>query len=163
MIPKYEMDLIEKEFGNLEKPTEAFIDSIKIKGFKLKRDEKEELAFKILNFGLDMSNEDAMIKSLLISRKLEKEMQEEIKKWEKQQKAFVKEWRRLSIKYNYFTEEEKNSPLEDFIEKWDNDYYEIGFMWEYRDSIEYYGGKKYAQYYCATRGICPDSEVEMWK
>lgn len=93
-------------------------------------------------------------------KEIEKEMEEDLKKTKEKVKEFVKEWRRLCKKYDCF--DEKGKTLDELVDMWINNYFEIYFMEDHYDMIEYDGGKKYAQYYCYNVGICPAEEVEVW-
>ena len=77
-----------------------------------------------------------------------------------QVREFVKEWRRLERKYDCF--ELENKTLDELVEMWLDNYFELYFMEDKLDLIKYYGAKEYEQVYCYTVSVCPASEVSMW-
>ena len=75
-------------------------------------------------------------------------------------REFVKEWRRLERKYDGFDYEDKT--LDELVDMWISNYFELYFMADKLELIQYYGAKEYAQVYCYNVGVCPASEVSMW-
>ena len=132
------------------------VREITVKGYRLTYDEKEELLFFFEEGIIARDDVDAQISHIEFSRKLAQE-------WENDKKLvreFVKEWRRLERKYDCF--EYENKTLDELVEMWLDNYFELYFIGEYVDQIKYYGAKEFAQVYCYNVGICPDNEVSMW-
>lgn len=126
-----------------------------LKGYRLTYDEKEELFFLIKEGMIAGDDIDAQISHIEFSRKFEEDFKNDMKLT----REFVKEWRRLERKYDCFDYEDKT--LDELVEMWFNNYFELYFM-EELDSIKYYGAKEYAQVYCYNVGVCPAEEVSMW-
>lgn len=132
------------------------VRKVTLKGYRLTLEEKEELFFYFMENIMTRDDVDAQIKSIEYGRKLAREFEED----KKHVREFVKEWRRLERKYDGFDYEDKT--LDELVEMWLDNYFELYFMADHLDSIKYYGGKQYAQYYLHIRGGCPASEVSMW-
>lgn len=142
-----------------EEECDKAIRKITIKGMRLTFDEKSELFFGIMEGFYDADDEEAMKESIEFGRKL----QEELKEDKKLVRDFVKEWRRLELKYNSLNSDLQDKSLDELTEMWMTNYFELYFMEDHFDSIKDVGGKKYAQYYCYNVGICPESEVSLWR
>lgn len=67
-------------------------------------------------------------------------------------KEYVKENNRLCEKYGY---EHCKTTVKEF---WQQNYVEDEI-----ESIEYYGGKNYAQFELHNTGVIPENEVDAWK
>ena len=133
------------------------VRKITVKGYRLTYDEKEELLFFFEEGIIARDDDDAIVKHIEFSRKLAQE-------WENDKKLvreFVKEWRRLERKYDGLDADIEAKTLDELVEMWLDDYFELYFM-EKIDLIKYYGAKEYAQVYCYNVGVCPASEVSMW-
>lgn len=142
-----------------EEECDKEIRKITIKGMRLTFDEKSELFFEIMEGLTDGNDEEAMRESIEFSRKVKAELEED----KKLVKDFVKEWRRLELKYNSLNSDLQDKSLDELTEMWMTNYFELYFMEDHFDSIKDVGGKKYAQYYCYNVGICPESEVSLWR
>lgn len=140
-----------------EEECDKAIRAIRIPEMRLTYDEKEELLFHIKEFGDAPDDYETLRGHVEFSRKMAKEMEED----KKLVREFVKEWRRLERKYDSFEFEDKS--LDELTEMWMNNYFELYFMADKFELIQYYGAKEYAQLYCYNVGICPDSEVSMWR
>jgi len=140
-----------------EEECDKEIRKISIKGMRLTYDEKSELFFEIMEGLTDADDEAAMKESIEFSRRMAKEMEED----KKLVREFVKEWRRLERKYDCFEMEDKS--LDELTDLWIDNYFELYFMEDKLELIKYYGAKEYAQIYCHNVGICPESEVSIWK
>ena len=136
------------------------IKNITIPGMRLTYDEKAELLFHIKECGDDPEDYETLRHHIEFGRQLEKEYQED----KKLVRAFVKEWKRLNMKYDGSLGQSDldNKTLDELTEMWIDNYFELYFMADKFDLIKYYGAKEYAQLYCYNVGICPDSEVSMW-
>ena len=75
-----------------------------------------------------------------------------MKELNKQIKAYVKEYNRLVKKYDC---EYLKTTVDEF---WQQNYVE-----DELESVEYYGGKNYAQFELHNGGVIPAEEVEAWK
>ena len=137
---------------------EKQIKKITLPGMRLTHDEKEQLFFNINEFGDNPNDIQSLKEFIQFSRQLEKEMKEE----KKLVKQFVKEWKRLNIKYDYLNQDLKEKSLDELTEMWMNNYFELYFMGTHFDCIAE-NPKGYAQYYCYNVGICPVEEVSIWK
>lgn len=151
----YNREILNK-WNMTEDECEKEARSITVSGYRLTYDEKMELLFLFKENFINRDDIEAVKEHIDFSRKLE----EKVKEDEKLVREFVKEWRRLERKYDYFELEDKT--LDELVEMWCNDYFELYFMEDKFDLIEYYGAKQYAQLYCYNVGVCPASEVSMW-
>ena len=151
----YKQELLNK-WNMTEDECERAIDSITIKGMRLTHDEKEDLLFFFEEGIIARDDIDAQISHVEFGRKLQKKFEDD----KKQVREFVKEWKRLEIKYDCFDYEDKT--LDELVEMWIDNYFELYFMEEHLERIKYYGAKEYAQYYLHVRGQIPESEVSMW-
>ena len=129
---------------------------ITLKGYRLTYDEKAELLFLIMEGHITRDDIDAQVEHVEFSRKIAKDFEDD----KKLVREFVKEWRRIERKYDGFDYEDKT--LDELVEMWLNNYFELYFMEDKLDLLEYYGAKEYAQVYCYNVGSCPASEVSMW-
>ena len=134
------------------------IRKITVKGFRLTYDEKEELFFLIKENCFDADDHDALVRHLNYGRELAKE----VKETEKKIRDFVKEWRRICMKYDGLNTDIEAKSIDELVKMWCEDYFELYFMEDKVELIEYYGAKNYAQLYCYNVGACPESEVKMW-
>ena len=132
------------------------IRKITVKGYRLTYDEKADLLYYFEEGMIARDDHDAIVKHIEFSRELAREFEED----KKQVREFVKEWRRLERKYDGFDYE--NKTLDELVDMWLSNYFELYFMGDHLDQIKYYGAKEYAQVYCYNVGICPASEVSMW-
>lgn len=139
-----------------EEECDKAIRKIKIPNMRLTYEEKEELLFHIKEFGDDPEDYETLKFHVEFSRKLEAEHKEDLKLV----REFVKEWRRLERKYDCFEFEDKT--LDELVDMWVSNYFELYFMADKFELIQYYGAKEYAQLYCYNVGVCPDNEVSMW-
>ena len=139
-----------------EDECERAIKQITIKGMRLTHDEKEELLFFFEEGIIARDDVDAQISHIEFSRRLAREFEED----KAQVREFVKEWRRLERKHDCFEHEDKT--LDELVDMWLDDYFELYFMGDYVEQIKYYGAKNFAQVYCYNVGVCPASEVSMW-
>ena len=140
-----------------EEDCEKAINKIRIKGFRLTHEEKDLIFFCIMEGIIAEDDIESQIEMVEFERK----NNEELKENQRKVREFVKEWRRIQRKYGYFGHEDKS--LDELTDMWMTNYFELYFMGDHFDAIEDIGGKAYAQYYCYNVGICPESEVEMWK
>lgn len=141
-----------------EEECDKAIRKITIKGMRLTYDEKSELFFEIMEGLTDGNDEEAMRESIEFSREMTKKMEEDRKKV----REFVKEWRRLEVKYNSLNSDIEDKSLDELTDMWINNYFELYFMEDHFDCLEE-NPKGYAQYYCYNVGICPESEVSIWR
>ena len=139
-----------------EEECDKAVRKITVKGYRLTYDEKEELLFFFEEGYIARDDVDAQISHIEFSPKLAREFEED----KAQVREFVKEWRRLERKYDCF--ELENKTLDELVEMWLDNYFELYFMEDKLDLIKYYGAKEYAQLYCYNVGVCPDNEVSMW-
>ena len=142
-----------------EEECDKAIRKIRIPNMRLTYQEKEELLFHIKEFGDDPNDYETLKYHVEFSRKLEKEAKED----KKLVRDFVKEWKRLELKYNSLNSDLQDKSLDELTEMWMTNYFELYFMEDHFDGIKDVGGKKYAQYYCYNVGICPSEEVSMWR
>ena len=143
-----------QRWGITREEAEKELEKIKIKGLRLKHDEKEDLLWHIHEHN---PTEDELKETILFYREIEKEEKEDYRKT----RQFVKEIRRLERKYDCFDYEHKT--LDELTEMWLNDYFELYFKDCHLESIHYYGAKEYAQVYLHTRGVIPECEVTLWQ
>lgn len=153
----YKKEILDK-WGLTAEECEKEIRAITIPGMKLTYEEKEELIFHIREFGDDPEDYETLKGHILFTRKLAKELKED----KKLVKEFVKEWRRLELKYSSLNSDLMEKSLDELTDMWMSNYFELYFMEDHFDCIKEDGGKRYAQYYCYNVGICPESEVSMW-
>ena len=139
-----------------EDECERAIKQTTIKGMRLTHEEKDDLFFFIQEGIIAKDDIDAQIKHVEFGRKFAQELEED----KKLVKEFVKEVRRLERKYDCFEHEDKS--LDELVEMWIDNYFELYFMEEHLELIKHYGAKEYAQYYLNVRGQIPDNEVSMW-
>ena len=151
----YNKELLNK-WNMTEEQCDKAIREITLKGYRLSYDEKEDLLYFFEEGLIARDDVDAQISHVEFGRKLAREFEED----KKLTREFVKEWRRLSRKYDLFDEEDKS--LDELVEMWLDNHFELHFM-EKLGCLKYYGAKQYAQVYCHNVGICPASEVEMWE
>lgn len=142
-----------------EEECEKAIRKITIKGMRLTYDEKEDLLFFFEEGIIARDDIDAQISHVEFGRNLAKEMEED----KKLVREFVKEWRRLKMKYDGLNSDLEDKSLDELTDMWTSNYFELDFMDRYFDRIEYHGAKEYAQIYCHNVGICPESEVSIWR
>lgn len=135
------------------------IKKIRIKGMRLTQDEKAEIFFYIKEGMIAEDDIDEQISMIEFGRKLAKEFEED----KKLVRAFVKEWKRLKVKYDGLNSDLQDKSLEELTEMWMKDYFELYFMDDKFDLIKYHGAKEYAQLYCYNVGICPIEEVSIWE
>lgn len=147
-----------KRWNMTEEECDKAIRQIRIKGMRLTYEEKEELFFYFQEGAMSRDDIDAQIDAIEFGRKLAKEMEED----KKLVRAFVKEWRRLEIKYDYLNSDLREKSLDELTEMWMNNYFELYFMDDHFDCLAE-NPKGYAQYYCYNVGICPESEVSIWR
>ena len=141
-----------------EEECDKAIRKITIKGMRLTYDEKSELFFEIMEGLTDGNDEEAMRESIEFSREMTKKMEEDRKKV----REFVKEWRRLEVKYSSLNSDIADKSLDELTDMWMNNYFELYFMEDHFDCLEE-NPKGYAQYYCYNVGCCPESEVSIWR
>lgn len=139
-----------------EEQCDKAVRKITVKGYRLTYEEKEELLFFFEEGFIARDDHDEIVEHIEFSRKLEAEHKEDLKLV----REFVKEWRRLKRKYDCFDYEDKT--LDELVDMWVSNYFELYFMDDKFELIEYYGAKEYAQVYCYNVGVCPASEVSMW-
>ena len=132
------------------------VRKITVKGYRLTYEEKEELLFFFEEGLIARDDHDEIVEHIEFSRKLAREFEED----KKLVREFVKEWRRLERKYDGFDYE--NKTLDELVDMWISNYFELYFMADKLELIQYYGAKEYAQLYCYNVGVCPASEVSMW-
>lgn len=142
-----------------EEDCEKAIRKISIKGMRLTHDEKAELLFFFEEGIISRDDLDAQISHIEFGRKLAKEFEED----KKLVKDFVKEWRRLKVKYDGLNSDLQDKSLDELTDMWITDYFELYFMEDKFDLIKYHGAKEYAQLYCYNVGICPSEEVSIWE
>ena len=134
---------------------EAETRKIRLKGLRLTKSEKDTCFWMKKEYG----ETEEELKELIIRQR------EEMKEWEqnegKQLREFVKEWRRLERKYGSFQYEDKT--IDELVQMWSTNYFELYFLDTHLDCIMSAGGKKYAQYHCYNIGLCPEKEVTMWQ
>ena len=126
-----EAEISSMNLTSVEDIDKSFIQGIKLSGYRLSREEKEGLAFEAVNFGLDLNNYDAVVKSIEFSRKLRREEQE----LEAKIKQFEKTLGRLC-----------DEDMTGYVHT--EDYYEFEVIC---DGIEYMGASEYAKYWFRTR------------
>jgi len=153
----YKQEFLDK-WNMTEDECEKAIRKITIKGMRLTFDEKSELFFEIMEGLTDGEDENAMRDSIEFSRKVKAEIEAE----KKLVKEFVKEWKRLEIKYSSLNSDIADKSLDELTEMWITNYFELYFMDTHFDCLAE-NPKQYAQYYCYNVGICPIDEVSMWK
>lgn len=142
-----------------EEECEKAINKIRIKGFRLTHEEKEDLLYFFEEGIIARDDIDAQISHVEFGRKLDAEMKED----EKMVREFVKEWKRLEKKYDYLNSDLQDKSLDELTEMWMTNYFELDFMERFFELIKYHGAKEYAQVYCYNVGICPESEVSLWR
>ena len=135
------------------------IRKITLKGFRLTYEEKEELFFYFQEGIMTEDDIDSQIETIEFGRKLAREMEED----KKLVREFVKEWRRLEMKYDGLNSDLQDKSIDELTDMWISNYFELDFMERYFDRIEYHGAKEYAQLYCHNVGICPEKEVSIWR
>lgn len=153
----YKQEFLDK-WNMTEDECEKAIRKITIKGMRLTFDEKSELFFEIMEGLTDGEDENAMRDSIEFSRKVKAEIEAD----KKLVKEFVKEWKRLEIKYSSLNSDIADKSLDELTEMWITNYFELYFMDTHFDCLAE-NPKQYAQYYCYNVGICPIDEVSMWK
>ena len=141
-----------------ENECDKAIRKITVKSYRLTYDEKAELLFLFEEGALERDNNDAIVEHIEFSRELERKLEED----KKLVREFVKEWKRLEMKYGGLNADIKEKTLDELVEMWITNYFELYFMEDKFDLIQYYGAKEYAQLYCYNVGVCPASEVSMW-
>ena len=134
------------------------VRKVTLKGYRLTLEEKEELFFYFMEGMMARDDVDAQISSIEFGRKLAKDFEND----KKLVREFVKEWRRLERKYDGLDADIEAKTLDELVEMWLDDYFELYFMSDKLDLIKYYGAKEYAQVYCYNVGVCPAEEVSMW-
>lgn len=151
-------ELLDK-WNMTEEECEKAISKIRLKGFRLTHEEKEELFFYFQEGVMSRDDVNAQIDTIEFGRKMQKEMEED----KKLVRAFVKEWKRLEVKYSSLNSDLQDKSLDELTEMWINNYFELYFMEDHFDCIKDIGAKEYAQYYCYNVGICPSEEVSIWR
>ena len=127
---------LEAEFGGMnlvsvEDIDDDFISGIKLKGYRLSREEKETLAFQAVNFDLDLSDEIAVAEVVEFDRESHREFVEA----EKKIKQFEKTLGRLC-----------DEDMTGYVHG--SGYYTYETISE---GIEYMGAVEYAKYWFRTR------------
>lgn len=131
---------------------------ITIKGMRLTYEEKESLLFYFMEGFISRDDIDSQIAHIEDMRNDAKELEKD----KKLVREFVKEWRRLELKYSSLNSDIKDKSLDELTDMWMTNYFELYFMEDHFDCLAE-NPKGYAQYYCYNVGICPIEEVSIWR
>ncbi len=147
-----------KQWKMTEEECEKATREITIKGMRLTYEEKENLLFYFMEGYISRDDIDSQIALVEDMRK----DAEELKEIHGKVREFAKEVRRLERKYDMENSDIAEKSLDELADMWMTNYFELYFMDTHYDCLEE-NPKQYAQYYCYNVGICPESEVSMWR